>query len=78
MVKRLSMILAKAKRMIDATYIHERIAERIHHPTSVPVLTFKTETKDLKGHIIEYALSYQSMNYTMYLKETIQNDMKHK
>jgi len=78
MFKKKGITLAKAKRRIDATYIHERIAEHIHHPTSVPVLTFKTETKDLKGHIIEYALSYQSMNYTMYLKETIQNDMKHK
>ena len=60
-----------SKRTISVVQPSKEINELLYHPKDVSSIQFVTLLLNSKDEILEYSISHASMNYTIYLKETL-------
>lgn len=63
--------LHTSKRVINVVHPSEDINELLFHPKEVASIQYISKLLNKKGDVLEYSVSHGSMNYTIYLKETL-------
>jgi DNA-binding GntR family transcriptional regulator len=60
-----------SKRIINVVHPSQDINQRLYHPQGVASIQYISKLMNHHGEILEYSVSHASMNYTIYLKETL-------
>jgi DNA-binding GntR family transcriptional regulator len=60
-----------SKRIIHVVHPSQDINQRLYHPQGVASMQYISKLMNHHGEILEYSVSHASMNYTIFLKETL-------
>lgn len=63
--------LHASKRMINVVHPSDEINELLFHPKEVASIQYISKLLNENDEVLEYSVSHGSMNYTIYLKETL-------
>jgi DNA-binding GntR family transcriptional regulator len=63
--------LKASKRIINVVHPNKDVNELLYHPHEVASIQYISKLMNQNDEILEYSVSHASMNYTIYLKETL-------
>lgn len=63
--------LKSSKRVINVVHPSDDINQLLYHPREVSSIQIISKLSNSRDDILEYSVSHASMNYTIYLKETL-------